>query len=100
MPRSPCPFFESRPPARADALTRTRREVVLPLSTPIRGRDGREIREIVVPNDTVVVVGILAANRNKAVWGADVMEWWPERWLKPLPESVMEARVPGVYSHL
>ena len=81
-------------------MTRTRREVVLPLSTPIRGRDGREIREIVVPNDTVVVVGILAANRNKAVWGADVMEWRPERWLKPLPESVTEARVPGVYSHL
>ena len=67
---------------------------------PIRGRDGREIREILVPDDTVVIVGILSANRNKAVWGADAMEWRPERWLEPLPESVTEAKIPGVYSNL
>jgi len=34
------------------------------------------------------------------MWGPDVYEWKPERWLNPLPESVTNARIPGVYSHL
>ncbi|KAF9229902.1 hypothetical protein BU15DRAFT_57751, partial [Melanogaster broomeanus] len=34
------------------------------------------------------------------VWGEDALEWKPDRWLKPLPLSVTEAHVPGIYSHL
>ena len=79
---------------------RTRKDTVLPLSTPITERDGRKVQSIMVPKDTTIVVGILSSNRNTAVWGADAMEWRPERWLAPLPESVTEAKVPGVYSNL
>jgi hypothetical protein len=32
--------------------------------------------------------------------GPDALEWKPERWLTPLPESIMESKVPGVYAHL
>ncbi len=79
---------------------RTRQDAVLPLSKPIRGRDGSTINEIPIPKDTVVVVGLLSSNRNKAVWGEDAMEWKPERWLSPLPETVQDAKIPGIYSNL
>ena len=72
----------------------------MPLSEPIRGRDGKVMTEIVVPKHTYVLVGIRACNRNKALWGDDALEWKPERWLKPLPETVGDAHIPGVYSSL
>ena len=72
----------------------------MPLSKPIRGVDGTMIHEILVPKDTAVVIGILSSNRSKAIWGEDAEEWKPERWLKPLPESVAEAHLPGVYSSM
>jgi cytochrome P450 len=56
--------------------------------------------EIPVPNNTDVIIGIMASNRNPELWGEDVLEWKPERWLSPLPDSVAEAHVPGIYSNL
>ena len=58
------------------------------------------LHEIIVPRNTPIMVGIRACNRNKALWGEDALQWKPERWLRPLPESVVDAHVPGVYSHL
>ncbi|KAI0641561.1 cytochrome P450 [Trametes meyenii] len=76
------------------------RDMILPLSEPIRGVDGSLISEIPVPKDTVVHIGIMGSNMNKKTWGADAWEWKPERWLAPLPEAVTEAHIPGVYSNL
>ncbi|OBZ67576.1 hypothetical protein A0H81_12405 [Grifola frondosa] len=78
----------------------TRKDIVMPLLEPIRGVDGSIINEIPVPKNTGIVVGVLASNCNKAVWGDDALEWKPERWLSPLPETVSEAHIPGVYSNL
>ena len=72
----------------------------MPLSRPIRGNDGTMMSELALPKDTVVVIGILACNRNTSIWGSDADEWKPERWLNPLPDSVTDARVPGIYSNL
>ncbi|RPD54893.1 cytochrome P450 [Lentinus tigrinus ALCF2SS1-7] len=83
-----------------ETLRLTREDAVLPLSQPMRGLDGKMMHEILVPKDTVVVVGLLSSNQNKQVWGEDALEWKPERWLSPLPESVTEAKIPGVYSNL
>ncbi len=58
------------------------------------------MNEIPVPKDTDIMMGIMACNKNPAVWGANANEWKPERWLSPLPDTVTEARVPGVYSNL
>ena len=79
---------------------RTRQDVILPLSEHIKGVNGKMIHEILVPKDTTIGVGILSANRSKAIWGEDAMEWKPERWLEPLPGSVTDAKIPGVYSNL
>ncbi|KAJ3555363.1 hypothetical protein NM688_g2618 [Phlebia brevispora] len=78
----------------------TVQDVIMPLSQPIRGVDGSVMNEIFVPKDTFVAVGIRACNRNKQIWGDDVLEWKPERWLSALPETVVKAHVPGIYSHL
>ena len=81
-------------------LHRARHDTVLPLSNPVRGLDGRQIHEILVPKDTPVFVSIMASNTNPDLWGPDAAEWKPERWLSPLPASVTEAKIPGVYSNL
>ncbi|KAF8896610.1 cytochrome P450 [Infundibulicybe gibba] len=52
------------------------------------------------PNNTTVNISILNSNRNPAVWGPDAGEWKPERWLGGLPDTVIDAHVPGIYSHL
>ncbi|OBZ67756.1 hypothetical protein A0H81_12306 [Grifola frondosa] len=45
------------------------------------------------------MLGLLTSNHNKTLWGEDVYEWKPERWLTPLPRAVEEARIPGAYSN-
>ncbi|KAF8966257.1 cytochrome P450 [Flammula alnicola] len=77
-----------------------RQDVVLPLSNPIKGLDGQEIQEIFIPKNTNIHVGIMACNRNPELWGPDVLEWKPERWLEPLPDTLIGAHLPGIYSHL
>lgn len=49
----------------------------MPLSQPIRGLDGTLISEIAVPEGTIILIGILASNRNPQVWGPDAEEWKP-----------------------
>ena len=58
------------------------------------------MKEIVIPKGTVIFLGLLAINVSPAIWGPDAGEWKPERWLAPLPQSVVEARIPGVYSSM
>ncbi|KAI0718403.1 cytochrome P450 [Cerioporus squamosus] len=77
-----------------------RQDTVLPLSEPIHGVDGHEIERLHIPKGTNVFVGISAANRAKELWGEDAEEWKPERWLAPLPETLVQARMPGVYSNM
>ncbi|OJA13946.1 hypothetical protein AZE42_01348 [Rhizopogon vesiculosus] len=87
------------PPVTSVSRT-TRDDIILPFSRPIKGNDGKDIHEVLVPKNTEVVVSILSSNRNPEIWGEDALQWKPERWLSPLPRSVMNAQIPGVYSHL
>ncbi|KAF8206530.1 cytochrome P450 [Mycena galopus ATCC 62051] len=82
-------------------ITRTtRKDVVLTTSTPVTTLDGSTINQIPIPAETNIIVSLLSSNRNPAIWGPDVLEWKPERWLSPLPQSVADAHVPGIYSNL
>jgi cytochrome P450 len=58
------------------------------------------INYVPVRAGTMVVVGAAAVNRDPAIWGPDADQWIPERWLEPLPETVIDAYLPGVYSHM
>ncbi|KDR76158.1 hypothetical protein GALMADRAFT_210825 [Galerina marginata CBS 339.88] len=82
-------------------LTRvTRQDVVLPVGTPIKGLHGEQIQEVPLPKGTLIIMSIFNANRTPQIWGPDAQEWKPDRWLRPLPDSVVNAHIPGVYSHL
>ncbi|KAL1682617.1 cytochrome P450 [Schizophyllum commune] len=81
-------------------LRLAREDVVMPFSRPIVGVDGKTMNEVHVPKDTPVIIAIQNANRNPDIWGEDAKEWKPERWLEPLPDSVADAHMPGVYSNL
>ncbi|KAJ3510085.1 hypothetical protein NLJ89_g4875 [Agrocybe chaxingu] len=90
------PYLDAIP----TCLCPLKNDIVLPLGAPIKGVDGREIHEIPIPNNTNVIISILASNRNPEVWGPDSYDWKPERWLQPLPDTVIQAHIPGIYSHL
>ncbi|KAH9917871.1 cytochrome P450 [Epithele typhae] len=75
-------------------------DTVVPLSKPVRTRDGKEISEIAVSKGTLAFVNFQACNMDPELWGPDAREWKPERWLAPLPAALEEARIPGVYAHL
>ena len=48
----------------------------------------------------MIIIPILALNRDKKLWGEDAHEWKPDRFLSPLPRTVEEAHIPGVYSNM
>ncbi|KAF9255716.1 cytochrome P450 [Marasmius fiardii PR-910] len=81
-------------------LRTTVKDTFLPLSTPVTCTDGSVVNEIFMPKNTDIVISIVNSNRNKAIWGEDADEWKPERWLSPLPDKLVDAKIPGVYSHL
>ncbi|KAL6306606.1 cytochrome P450 monooxygenase [Sparassis latifolia] len=76
------------------------KDMILPLSAPIRGVNGEMINEVPVPKGTRIFVGVMGSNLSKALWGEDALEWKPERWLSPLPTALTDAHIPGVYSNL
>ena len=76
-----------------------RSDVVLPLSAPILDVDGHKVHEIFVPKNTNVYAQITNLNRDPSIWGTDAAEWKPERWLAPLPQSVADANIQGVYAN-
>ncbi|KAA1472339.1 cytochrome P450 [Dentipellis sp. KUC8613] len=81
-------------------ITRTTTEdAVLPLAFPMVGADGSNMSELHIAKNTEIIVSILAVNRDPGIWGPDAHEWKPERWLSPLPASLTDAGIPGVYSN-
>ncbi|KAJ3527607.1 hypothetical protein NMY22_g9729 [Coprinellus aureogranulatus] len=75
-------------------------DTVLPLACPMKMVDGNEEYSIMVPKGTKVLLPLHFSNRDPEIWGPDAHEWKPERWLAPLPESLTQAKVPGVFSQL
>ncbi|KAI0060070.1 cytochrome P450 [Artomyces pyxidatus] len=75
-----------------------REDISIPVSQPIRTASG-EMTSLFVPRGTFVFVSIIGVNRDASIWGPDADEWKPERWLAPLPGSVNDAHIPGVYSN-
>ncbi|CUA78357.1 Putative cytochrome P450 CYP13A5 [Caenorhabditis elegans] [Rhizoctonia solani] len=71
----------------------------VPLQYPARSEDGKiTISSIHIPKDTDIRISLRAANRDKQTWGNDAEEFRPSRWLEPLPKSVTDSRMPGIFS--
>ncbi|KAG0707374.1 cytochrome P450 [Suillus ampliporus] len=80
---------------------RTTEAASVPLQFPVRSASGEEIDTIPVAKHQRLVISILAANHNQAVWGEDASEWKPERWLNSARAGVKDGvKYTGVYSSM
>ncbi|KAL7411750.1 putative cytochrome P450 [Mrakia frigida] len=70
----------------------------IPLSTPVIGRDGKEMNEITIGKDVAIFIPILSMNRSEAIFGPDAKEFKPERWLSDIPQTAKELEVP--FAHI
>ncbi|KZV63739.1 cytochrome P450 [Peniophora sp. CONT] len=77
-----------------------RQDHVLPLRQPVNDVEGKTVTEIFIPKGGIIMCSIVGVNCSEAIWGADAREWKPERWLKPLPQAVLDAHIPGVYANM
>lgn len=91
-------FFGPRAGAHRDR--RAREDIILPVSNTFKSVDGTSAKEVLVPKGTIVILSVLGINNDPSIWGADAAQWKPERWMSPLPDTVTNARIPGIYSNL
>ncbi|CAK9785135.1 cytochrome P450 [Cutaneotrichosporon oleaginosum] len=71
-------------------------DCVVPLGTPVQGRDGSLISEIRVSKGTDFVVPISEMNRDPRIWGADADKFNPDRYDGTVPR----VSLPGVWGGL
>jgi len=65
-----------------EATRMATKDDILPLSIPVRTRDGDLVNSLAIPKGTAITVSFRAINRSEAFWGPDAKEFKPERWLK------------------
>ncbi|RSH95125.1 hypothetical protein EHS25_000211 [Saitozyma podzolica] len=93
-------------------------DAVVPLGTPINGRDGKMIDSIRLNKGTTIfvlggcedaipdgTVAIMAVNHSTEIWGADALEFNPDRFARISSDSDPEKahianQVPGVWGNL
>ena len=81
----------------------TSEDCLVPLQFPIPGEQrGTEAKEILIRKGTPIYIGLSASNRSRAIWGDDVNELKPERWLgKTILESTENGvKMPGIFSNM
>jgi hypothetical protein len=80
---------------------RAQKDDVIPLRYPVLAADGKTwIDTIPVPKGTEIHTAMLSANISQEMWGDDGMQWKPDRWLEPMRNTLVEAKVPGVFPPL
>ncbi|KAH8810212.1 cytochrome P450 [Flagelloscypha sp. PMI_526] len=71
------------------------RDDVIPLSNPIRTKQGISMHEIPVRKGQQIYLHILGVHRNPAIWEDDADEFKPERWDGQVPDGI-----PGIWGNL
>ncbi|PPQ63062.1 hypothetical protein CVT24_005917 [Panaeolus cyanescens] len=84
-------------PAIASKIRVAMEDDVLPLSQPIKTKDGYMISRIPVRKGQIVNIPIMSLNRAKSIWGEDACEFKPERWLSPPKEA---SAIPGLWGNI
>lgn len=62
---------------------------VIPLSKPVRQKDGTMVNRIHVDKGQPLILSIVTYNRSEAIWGPDADQFKPDRWLN-LPKTVTQ----------
>ncbi|KAJ7063948.1 cytochrome P450 [Mycena amicta] len=68
---------------------------VIPVEAAYTDKDGVVHQSVRVKKGQMLFVPITALNTDTGVWGADALEFIPERWEKDLPRDI-----PGVWGHM
>ncbi|SJL04938.1 uncharacterized protein ARMOST_08309 [Armillaria ostoyae] len=69
---------------------------VIPLRQPLKDTRGTSHDSIPIKKGELIIIPIMAINRDKSLWGDDAAEFRPERW-ENVPEAVNT--IPGVWSN-
>ncbi|KAG9034812.1 hypothetical protein FRB95_012505 [Tulasnella sp. JGI-2019a] len=72
-------------------------DVVIPLSSPVVGKNGEPINEIFLRAGETIIVSTGGLNFSNRFWGSDSHEFKPERYAK-LPEEV--ANIPSAFGNV
>ena len=85
------------PPLPVMMLTASK-DSVMPLSQPVElsSRQGGLVNSLFLPAGTNVNVGFGECNLRSDIWGDDARDWRPQRWLNGPPQTVKDAKIPGV----
>ncbi|WVQ81299.1 hypothetical protein IAT38_003422 [Cryptococcus sp. DSM 104549] len=82
-------------------------DCVIPLGTPVQGRDGKMMESVRVQRGTHLYIPILNINTDPLIWGPTAHTFDPSRFLPPSPTSpptpstpLKEAQIPGIWGHL
>ncbi|OJT11870.1 Cytochrome P450 3A28 [Trametes pubescens] len=70
---------------------------VIPVSEPFVDRHGKLQDSIHISKGSPIIIPVLSLNRSTELWGADALEFKPERWINP-PEAI--SSIPGVWGHM
>jgi len=70
---------------------------LLPLANPFTDNKGRVHNDVRIRKGDLILISIVAVNRDKSIWGEDAEEFRPERW-ESIPEAT--SAIPGVWSNL
>jgi len=74
------------------------KDIIVPLSEPIRTKDGRYIQEVPLKKGTRVIISVTQYNRHPELWGQDSQVWNPDRWLKK--NGIDDSIKYGVFANL
>lgn len=98
------PFLDAvvREVLRTDAVVQAsirtaQRDTVIKLATPVRGRDGNMITEVLMRRGDSAFIPMQVMNWDPEVWGPDSLEFNPDRFLRP---GIPAKTVPGVYGNI
>ncbi|RXW15841.1 hypothetical protein EST38_g10013 [Candolleomyces aberdarensis] len=81
-------------------LRETQQDDVVPLSKPIHTSTGELVSELVVAKGQAVHIPIGFINNSEEIWGPDVKEFKPERWLDPDTTLTGDAKAIQGHHHI
>ncbi|KAK4689389.1 hypothetical protein P7C73_g726, partial [Tremellales sp. Uapishka_1] len=72
-------------------------DAIIPLGTPVSGRDGTLIENVKVGKGTLIYIPIINVNTSTAIWGEDAGEYIPDRFER---SHAAADKVPGTWGNL
>ncbi|BEI87227.1 hypothetical protein CcaverHIS002_0705730 [Cutaneotrichosporon cavernicola] len=72
-------------------------DVMLPLHTPVKGRDGNMIDSVPMKKGDMIITGYMQVNHNKDIWGPDADKFNPDRFDRP---GIPARKAPGTWGNI